>query len=323
MLDITDTCFNPVDEAEAPSEQSSLQKALTKLQKKKGLRVDLTTIQPAQASLPFWSEDVRGMPNSLIRGALFTAAKGGKDEQRSHYKNKVISTLRGIKLEYRGEELRQDDNSVFLALLHFGRNHELGQPIPFTAFAMLKELGWSKNSDEYKHLRECCERLSATNVKVSYEKNSTDGGTAGYSGSLVRAFEWQDGGESLAQWYVLLEPSIARLFTSDSFTLLDHSIRRKIGGRSPLALWLHSFLCTHREPFAISVAKYHELCGSRSDDLNDFRRRLKLALMRLKDEGFLKDFQIKMDVVYVTRMHFTKNVLKMCDKTLSDVPLLS
>jgi len=254
--------------------------------------------------LPMWDEDLRGMPNSFARGALFTAAKSDSKNKRYFYEGKLVATLAGINLEYRGQELRQDDYSVFLAILHFGRHYELGKPIPFTAYTMLKELGWSINTTEYKHLRECCSRLSATSVSVSQNHNSMPNQTgSGYEGSLIRSFAWKDeNGKQLAQWVVLLEPSIAVLFADPSFTLMSPAERKAIGGRSPLAQWLHSFLGTHREPYPISVTKYHELSASRSDNMNDFRRRLKVALTRLIEVGFLKEFTIKNDIVHVKRI---------------------
>lgn len=253
-------------------------------------------LEPVQ--LPIWENDLRGLPNSLARGALFTAAKACKTIKREFYEGKQVATLNGLRIEYHGQELRQDDNSVFMTLLHFGRHFELGQPIPFTAYSMLKELGWTVNSAEYKHLRECCMRLSATNVTVTHEK-----GGAGYAGSLIRSFAWKDTkGKQLSSWVVLLEPSIVTLFSDNSFTLVEWAERKSIGGRSPLALWLHCFLCTHREPLPISVEKYHELSASRAVSMPDFRRRLKQALAKLVEIGFLKAFTIKDDIVHVLRV---------------------
>ena len=248
--------------------------------------------------LPFWDDSQRGLPNTLARGALFTAVKYDRDRQkRDYYEGKLVATLSGFKLEYHGQELRQDDASVFMTLLHLARHTPLGQSLRFTAYAMLKELGWSINSAEYKHLRECCTRLSATNVTVSIHN-----GTQGYAGSLVRSFAWKDeAGKQLSQWQVDLEPRIAALFAENTFTLLEWGERKRIGGRAPLALWLHSFLCTHREPLPISVEKYHELSASRTSNLYDFKTRLQRALQKLVDMGFLTAYSVRNDIVYVTR----------------------
>lgn len=246
---------------------------------------------------PVWESELRGIPNALVRGALFTAAKTTKDSRREFYSNKQVSTPNGTKIEYRGEELRQDDLSVFMTILHFGRNVALGKPIYFTAYQMLKELGWSMNKVEYAHLRECCGRLSATNVSVTHTN-----GFEGYAGSLVRSFAWRDNRDvALGQWYVLLEPTIMALFAKNTYTLLEWAERKEIGGRSPLALWLHSFLSTHTAPHALSVRHYYEMSQSRAVNFTDFRRRLKQALARLVEIKFLRAYSLVDDLVHVER----------------------
>lgn len=251
---------------------------------------------PIPLELPFWHEDKRALPNPLARGALFTATK---DNNREYYKGTKVTTLANIDIVYKGEELRQDDMSVLLTIFHLARQRPLSKddPVEFTAYSFLKEVGWTINGQEYKHLQECFDRLSANQVKVL-----ADGGKAGYAGSLVRSFEWRDSnGKSLSKWKIWLEPKIAGLFTQDSFTLMEWADRKKIGQRSPLALWLHSFLSTHREPIPLSVEKYKELSGTKEKSLAGFRMRLKAALNRLKECGIIDAFELKNDLVYVTR----------------------
>ncbi|MCM3608803.1 plasmid replication initiator TrfA [Cupriavidus pauculus] len=251
---------------------------------------------PIPLELPFWTESKRALPNPLARGALFTATK---DNNREYYKGTKVTTLANIDIIYKGEELRQDDMSVLLTIFHLARQRPLSkdEPVEFTAYSFLKEVGWTINGQEYKHLQECFDRLSANQVKVL-----ADGGKAGYAGSLVRSFEWRDSnGVTLSKWKVWLEPKIAGLFTQDSFTLMEWADRKKIGQRSPLALWLHSFLSTHREPIPLSVEKYKELSGTKEKSLAGFRMRLKAALNKLKECGIIDSFELKNDLVYVTR----------------------
>lgn len=251
---------------------------------------------PLPLQLPFWNEDKRALPNPLARGALFTATKDGN---REYHKGTRVSTLANIEIIYKGEELRQDDMSVLLTIFHLARQRPLSKddPVEFTAYSFLKEVGWTINGQEYKHLQECFDRLSANQVKVL-----ADGGKAGYAGSLLRSFEWRDSsGQSLSKWRVWLEPKIAGLFTHDSYTLMEWADRKKIGQRSPLALWLHTILSTHRQPLPLAVAKYRELSGTREKSLAGFRMRLKAALNRLKDCGIIEAYEIKNDFVYVTK----------------------
>jgi len=88
------------------------------------------------------------------------------------------------------------------------------------------------------------------------------------------------------------------LFMEDTTTLLEWDTRKKIGTRATVAMWLHSFYSSHREPIPLSVIKLHELCRS-VDALSSFRRNIKNALTRLVDIGFLAKFHIENDIVHV------------------------
>lgn len=253
--------------------------------------------------LPLLQPDERGMPNALARGALFNAAKSSVP--RDYHKTRLVASLSNIRVEYSGQELRQDDCSVLIALLYFQQlqQHEqkkpIGEAIQFTAYAMLKELGWSHNKVEYAHLRECCDRLKATSLTVS----NTDG-SQGFAGSLLRSFAWKDDQQKgLSRWQVTFEPSIATFFKEASFSILDPEIRRKLTGRAPLAQWLHNFLNSHTEPYPYTVEKYMELTESRSKNIAEFRSRMKVALERLRETGFLIHWEIdkKSDTVRVTK----------------------
>ena len=106
----------------------------------------------------------------------------------------------------------------------------------------------------------------------------------------------------MAQWRVTLEPEIVNLFSEDSYTLIEWEERRLIDSRASLALWMHSFLATHDNPFDYSVAKYYELSGSRVKNMFHFRARLKKALDNLIEIGFLVSYEIdSRDMVHVER----------------------
>jgi hypothetical protein len=71
---------------------------------------------------------------------------------------------------------------------------------------------------------------------------------------------------------------------------------------APLAQWLHNFLNSHTEPYPYTVEKYMELTESRSKNIAEFRSRMKIALERLCEIGFLTRWEIdnKSDTVKVT-----------------------
>lgn len=247
-----------------------------------------------QMSLPMWPQSQRGMPNSLARSALFSVANTRKGE-RKHYRRHLIAAVEGLKIEYSGDELRQDDADVWMQITHMARLHPLGTEVEFVAHAMLRELGWTPNVTSYERLRDCLERLKATGVTVSLVDDSK-----GYNGSLVRSFAWRDADGPLRMWKVLLEKQIIALFGDTSYSRIDWELRLSL---PPLAKWLHSFYIGHATPYRFKVETLHRLCGSEQKQLRNFRASLRNALELLVDKGFLLRANVcaRTDLVSVER----------------------
>lgn len=249
----------------------------------------LQVLAPTQ--LPIWPEDLRGLPNALARSALFTVANARKGARKS-LKRHEIATVKGIMVTYTGEELRQDDEDVFLQLLHIARMSPLGTEVEFTAWAMLGQLRWSRNTASYHRLAECIERLKATALAVTVELGATK---ETFSGSLVRKFRLRETKEDTTHskaWKVTLEREIVVLFGNIHYSRLDWDLRLTL---PPLAKWLHAFYSTHAEPYAYSVARLHKLTGSETKQLKQFRYKLKEALELLVHKGFLLHAEIDSD----------------------------
>lgn len=251
--------------------------------------------------LPLWPNFVRALPNSLARSALFSISHNST--RRTYLKEQKIASISGVSIYYTGEELRQRDEDVFLQLLHFARSSPLGEWVDFTAYSLVKSLGWSINSRSYNDLRGVLDRLSATNIIVSFGNS----GQEGYSGSLVRKFMWRTPeGQKLSQWRVFFEPEIIALFAPASYTHIYWELRLSL---PPLAKWLHSFYSTHEFPFDYKVETLHELCGS-SSKLHHFREMLDDALELLKEKQFLIEGKITKDtdLVHVVRAENLKSL---------------
>jgi hypothetical protein len=256
----------------------------------------------SQLQLPIWPQDLRGLPNAFARSALFTVANMRKGE-RKNMKRALIATVSGIKIEYTGEELRQDDEDVFLQILHIARNQELGTPVRFTAYSMISELGWTKNTSSYKRLVDCLDRMKASSITLTVA--ARQGGQEGYSGSLIRSFRWREEGDGQApmrEWEILLEREIISLFNPHSYSRLDWKMRLKLPA---LEKWLHSFYHTHAQPFPYKVETIHGLTGSEIPlkDIRKFRYKLKKALENLVEHGFFASAMIdpRTDLVHVER----------------------
>jgi hypothetical protein len=256
---------------------------------------------PAVLQLPLWPNSVRGIPNSIARSALFNVANLRKGE-RKHYRQREIAALNGIGITYTGEELRQDDEDVFLQILHLARTHDLGMEVEFTGHSLLTALTWTINSASKARLVACLHRLTATALSISV--TGRDGLREGYAGSLIRSFSWQDAatGKAMRKWAVLLEPKIAALFDPACYSRLDWELRMQL---PPLAKFLHTFYHTHAMPFHYKVENLHRLTDSDAKSMRHFRADLKKALGLLIERGFFLSAIIdpRTDTVQVVRKH--------------------
>ncbi|EKD97725.1 MAG: hypothetical protein ACD_23C00755G0007 [uncultured bacterium] len=246
-----------------------------------------------QGVLPLWDDDNRGVPNPLVRSGLFTV---GNSEKREYVPDMLIASLSNYEIRYTGAELRQDDLSVWLSLVNLARAKPMSEAIYFTGYQIVKDLGWRMHSESYKRVQDCIERLKVTGLKITTRDHES-----AYSGSLIRDYGWTERDEKgNTKWMVRFEPRISSLFMEDTVTLLEWDIRKKIGPRSTLALWLLSFYSTHRAPEPNSLAKIHELCRSK-DTLSSFRRNVRNALAKLVEREFLKAFNMDNDMLKVEK----------------------
>ena len=272
------------------SSEEFLRKRTEEALQRRGTSVD----DVLQEVFPLWTEDRRGVPNPFIRGGLFTTRRS---TARESIRSQKIASLSNYAINYSGEELRQDDLSLWVCLLTRSRNGKIGQPIYFSAYSMIKDLGWRMHSDNYEKLRQSIERMKLTSVSVL-----TNNSKRGYAGSLIRDYAFDAIDEKGdVKWMVRLEPAIIELYNFDSTTLLEWNQRKKIGARSTIALWLHAFYSSHSEPIPFSVSKIHELSRSEEKKMANFRIRLRQSLDKLVEIGFLVNYKIANDLVYVQK----------------------
>jgi len=257
-----------------------------------------------QDQLPIWPDHLRCLPNALARSALFNVAN--QRGEREFFKKRRIAALQGIEISYTGEELRQDDEDVFLQILHQARVVENGTIVRFTGYKMLTELHWDKGGRGYKRLVDSIDRLKASAISITVEAPDL---RQNYTGSLIRSFRWKeaDSESPLREWEVLLEKEITSLFSPNAYTRLDWNTRLRL---APMAKWLHSFYHTHRTPYPFKVETLKELMGSRVKELRQFRYMLRSALKDLVDCGFLQTAKVdaRLDLVVIERPnpHFQK-----------------
>ncbi|MGZ8954988.1 MAG: plasmid replication initiator TrfA [Methylovulum sp.] len=218
------------------------------------------TAQQREASkiiqLPFWPEPKRGTPNSLIRSALFSAIQG---KDRQFMKEATLYSQQGITIKFTGEQLNQEDLSLWETLVHLAKEHPLGNVCTFTAYGILKSLGLSTGGKNHKDLHSGIIRLTACAVEIAHEGKK-------YFGSLIES----GAKDELSSHYTIkLNRQLIRLYNESTWTAIDWKQRTQIR-KKPLAQALHAYYSSHRAPYPVKLATLQQLTGSRNTQAASF-----------------------------------------------------
>lgn len=245
--------------------------------------------QPApQLSLDLWPNAVRGVPNAILRSALFSVMKERPAAQRE-----LIAAVDGIEVRFTGIRLNQKDLDYFEVLLHLQRMQPLGTPIRFTASAFLKSMGLSVGKYQYDELKEVIARLGANKTEITWLKEKKTFGK-----SLIEDFARD---EETQEYVLKLSPQLIKLYET-GYTQIDWHQRLALG-KNMLAKALHGIYASHAAPFPFKVETIRTLTGSNTKDLSKFRQQLRVALSALVDVGALTSWAIdKNDLVHVKRV---------------------
>lgn len=221
------------------------------------------------ALLPPWPSAVRGVPNSLLRSALFGAIKRGKRAYQDRIKK---ASVEGVTVIHAGPQLDQADLDVWQHCLHLARTDGLGTRIQFTAGGFLKAIDRSTGKSQHEWLKGAFARLSSSVVEVA------DGKRAYFGPMLIGGARDDETG----QYVIEMNPKIASLFGTDGWTGVEIEVRRALK-KQPLAQWLHQFYSSHARPFGFKVETIHRLCGSENASIKGFKQELRHALERLAE----------------------------------------
>lgn len=243
-----------------------------------------------QLHLELWPDAVRGVPNAVLRGALF----GVSQRRKTHKKRTIIAAVDGYEIRFKGESFNQTDLDVWEMLLHLARLQPLGTKVEFTAHALLKELGRGTSGKHHEELKEQMMRLVTGGVEITWTKEKKT-----FAGTLVSGF-FRD--EETGRYVVKFNTDMSQLY-GVGHTLIDWSERQALGNNS-LAKWLHGFYASHAKPFPYKVETLYGLCGSTVERLGDFRKLLRTALAQLVNVGTIKSWTIdqKTDLVEVVNL---------------------
>lgn len=217
--------------------------------------------------LPFWHYNKRGMPNSILRSALFGVVARG---QRKYQKRERIASIDGVEILYTGEQLDQSDLDAWQGLLSLSRQKRLGITVDFSIKQFLAMLNRSSGKTDREWLKMSITRMASTTVEIKQ-------GDLAYGGSLIDEF-YRD--ERTGRYVIVLNEKLVNLFQPSSWTAIDWDQRSALKGKQ-LAQWLHAFYSTHGAPFPYKVETLMRLSGSEIANERQFRYKLKKAFVEV------------------------------------------
>lgn len=255
---------------------------------------------PRPEQLGLWPDDKRGVPNVVLRSALFSAGKPTR--VRKSYRDHELPAAIGTKsISYTGQQLYQHELDVWLEVLHRCRLRPAGVETDFHVHGFLKSLRRSTGNKDHKQLHATLGLLHATSIKVVVDRDER-GRSTGYRGHLIEKFRFND---QLLRWEVGVHPDIAELFAPKDHTWLHIDARLDLG-KNYLAKWLHGYFSSHRKPYPVGVSRLRELSGSATSRLRRFREALSDALdeVAMVEKKHKRRFEWRLDdedLVHVVR----------------------
>lgn len=267
----------------------------------------------ATGQLMLWAESERGLPNELLRCAVFSGKN--RKEPREVYLAKaprVVPIIGGGEVLVIGEELRQDDETVWMQLVHLSKQAR-SEWVSFTPHSFLLALRWPISGSSYKRLLASIRRLATSGIEVYSSRFDK-----GVSIKLIVKYEYNK--ENDEPWKVqVFSKDDELLFLFDKlYTRFDWETRLALP--DGVATWLHGFFSSHKVPFhhkietlargaglALTAPEDEETSESariakQKVRLREAKRTIKRALETLQTIGFLESFEISRGgLVHVVR----------------------
>lgn len=237
-----------------------------------------------QLSFP-WSNEKRGVPNSLLRSALFGVVRRGRRELLDGVE---IASWGSTTIKFTGKKLQQSDQDLWMACVEACKRSgktevEVGQR------EFMRLIG-RKNGNS-KQLWDDLRRLVFAGIEVKSERYS-------YAGTLIHnAVKDEESGRILLS----INPKMAALFGAGA-THIEVEQRHSLSG--DLSKWLQGYVLSHKSnpqsPHSICLEKIQDLCGSTAT-IRKFRQQLRAAMNELKEQRIVLGWKLENDVLKLWR----------------------
>lgn len=246
----------------------------------------------AETTLPkLYSRDF-GFSTALLKSAVFRPAIGAR-QTYTEDAPLTVQCASGDTVQLVGSELRQDDQTVLLAIIKMKQGRTLARSgtssVKFVPRAFARDvLGWPDAGSSVEKLMDCVRRLKHTHIRMTYARGGE--GTL----SFVADYEAPKGGE----WEVYLSPRLVEMFAGQT-TYLNVEKRRSL--REGLQTWLFGLVnadsCS--EPF--ELASLRALAGAEGTAQKKFNANLRAALEVLLERQTIDGFEIDRKAVRIKR----------------------
>lgn len=211
--------------------------------------------------LPYWPEELRGMPSAPLRSALFAPIQRGR---RRYCSREEIASISSITIIYTGEQLDTRDLAVYEELLHLART-DLSAPVSFTTNNLIQQTGRTRSGTTVKWLLATLSRLAATEIEFYFENGDS------ISGAFIQRNARR---EATRMHSVLLDPLIAPLFRH-GYVVRDPEKIRSLG--TDLSQWLYGFTNGQKRSLTFDIDTLVSCSRSNFARERDFRARLQRA----------------------------------------------
>jgi hypothetical protein len=244
----------------------------------------LSALKPV--SLPVWPESKRATPSAFLRSALFSAVQS---KDRQFLDKAVLASQEGISIRFTGQQLNQEDLTLWEALVNLAKLHPLGNICEFTVYDILKSMGLGDGGIDRQRLHDGVIRLTACAVEVMVGNQRT------YFSSLIDQGIKDD---KTGRYTIQLSKSLIKLYALS--TWVDFEQRAKLR-QKPLAQFLHGYYSSHKAPYPIKIETIHKLSGSKNKRLSNFKILTEAALKELIKIDFLESYVIDDEKVVVKK----------------------
>ncbi|MGD9661512.1 MAG: hypothetical protein AB7U63_09580 [Porticoccaceae bacterium] len=210
--------------------------------------------------------------NAAIRSCLFTTGVGPREMFNDY--TPIITWHKNLIIRYKGEELRQDDCSLWIQLCKKATLNPHFR-VSCSFYQLLKELKLTDTGPNRKKLREQLDRLFEGKLHITF-------GNIEYKGSILPEFAIDGDGKIVAN----LSLTISKLLGIHDFSMLNWDVRLTL---PPTSQWFHGFLKSQSGPdVIISWDQIKGLSGSKEHSMDNFKRNFRKAVIKpLQRVGFI------------------------------------